>query len=202
MGFVTGEHTLSKNWRICVICNGRYHRTGNRDFKTCSMACKAKYNTLIMTGRPQKREGTMIPCKTCGMQFYVSPGQLVHSRPSRGKSSPRKYCSQKCRYADPDFSAPVRGENNWNWKGGRVKCQGYVYVKSHDHPNKNNQGYVMEHRLVMEKKLGRYLLPNEEVHHINAIKDDNSLDNLEIVVKDRHFGEVRCPHCLKGFKVK
>ncbi len=66
---------------------------------------------------------------------------------------------------------------------------GYIYVRQADHPrSRSNKGLVFEHILVMEKYLGRYLLPNENVHHKNGIKIDNRPENLELWVKGQPNG--------------
>ncbi len=71
------------------------------------------------------------------------------------------------------------GKLSSRWKGGRYKNDaGYILVKKPNHPFCNNLGYVREHRLVVEKYLGRYLKPKETTHHINEIKDDNRIENL------------------------
>lgn len=67
------------------------------------------------------------------------------------------------------------------WRGGRiVDKDGYILVLAHDHPRANRHGYVREHRLVVEKTIGRYLTPDEVVHHRNGVKDDNRPENLEL----------------------
>lgn len=71
------------------------------------------------------------------------------------------------------------GETNPNWNGGRTLSKdGYWYVRVPNHPYCNFGGYVLEHRMVVEARKGRYLLPEEVVHHINRIKTDNRSENL------------------------
>ena len=84
-------------------------------------------------------------------------------------------------------TGPRSGDRHPDWKGGKViDKSGYVLVYCPDHPYARSRGktmkpiYVLEHRLVMEKHLGRYLLPKEVVHHLNGIKHDNRIENLEV----------------------
>jgi len=65
-----------------------------------------------------------------------------------------------------------------NWRGGRrINSQGYVLIYCPDHPFAR-QRCVREHRVVMEKHIGRYLSPSEVVHHIDKNKTNNDIKNL------------------------
>jgi HNH endonuclease len=75
----------------------------------------------------------------------------------------------------------LSGENSPSWKGGKYKSgNGYWLIHKPNHPNCNKDGYIYEHRLVMEKHLGRYLSKTEVVHHIDKNPLNNQIKNLEL----------------------
>ena len=78
---------------------------------------------------------------------------------------------------------------NSNWRGGRTRHKrGYLMVWAPEHPRTGNGSYVFEHVLVMEEILGRLLLPGENVHHRNGVKDDNRPENLELWIRPQPTG--------------
>lgn len=103
-----------------------------------------------------------------------------------------KYC-QLCSLKHMNFNqnSVHWGEDNNNWKGGRkVTKDGYVYVllRGGDpfYPMATQGGYVLEHRLVMAKSLGRLLESFELVHHIDGDRSNNILPNLQLTTAGKH----------------
>lgn len=105
-------------------------------------------------------------CQTCKKNYQVWP---------YNKKS--KYCSHPCYAKSLDLS----GSKNPAWKGGRIKHgNGYWMISV------GNKKHKLEHRLVMEKYLGRKLKKQEKIHHLNGIKTDNRLENLQLMSQSEH----------------
>ncbi len=92
------------------------------------------------------------------------------------------------------IEVPIQG-----WR--TVDKDGYIRVSSPDHPNAwTSSRYVYEHRLVMEKHLGRYLTDEEHVHHKNEVKHDNRIENLEVMIGTEHLRNHGYHRNFKGVK--
>lgn len=92
------------------------------------------------------------------------------------------------------------GKHFLAWKNGNyISPNGYLLVRCVGHPMAKHRGhYVLKHRLVMEKHLGRYLKKKEVVHHKNGNKMDNRLRNLELMTQSQHMKH----HCEERRKTR
>ena len=76
-------------------------------------------------------------------------------------------------------------------------CKGYVLAYAPLHPHAHADGYIMLHTIIMERSIGRYLKENEVVHHKNRNRQDNRIENLELMDKKKHMSMHMKERCLK-----
>lgn len=97
-----------------------------------------------------------------------------------------------------------RGSNSIRWKGGTIVIKGRVYLFMPTHKNARlNKNYVSRARYVLSTHLGRPLSDNEVVHHINGVVDDDRIENLCLLSRNKHTGihaSNRSPIVIKKFR--
>lgn len=187
-------------WATCPFCTqGRWVRVSHVRGSKRSPYCKA--HSPIITGltkrkflqpddvapqwqeyydfsRQEVRQGNLriwTTCPGCNKERWT----VVHAIRQREQSP----------FCQPCWAA-LEGAASHSWAGGRRKSRGYVQIHwdclppdeyRQMAPMVGTLRYVREHRLVMARHLGRPLCPDEIVHHINGIKDDNRLENLRLL---------------------
>lgn len=116
-------------------------------------------------------------CAQCGEVFFTQKSQHGTTCSNR--------CSQKHIPRRGGIGRPISKKRE-----RFINDKGYIKVRAWDHPRASKYGrHVLEHTLVMEKMIGRYLTPEESVHHKNGIRTDNRPDNLELWVSPQRFGQ-------------
>jgi hypothetical protein len=130
----------------------------------------------------------MRTCRSCKEEFSPSSRHLNCPR-CRAVRYNECICGERKAKEAPKCRActDYTGSANGNWKGGVARHKkGYVMRRIDGHPR--GGPYVFEHILVMEDHLGRFLSEGENVHHMNGVKGDNRLENLELWIRPQPAG--------------
>lgn len=170
--------------RKCKQCGERFERLASfmkkRNPRFCSVACA---RSSQIGKRRRANSGIARPackCETCGDEFVGSRGNA------------NRFCCWAC------MVEGRKGDKSANWRGGKtVDTHGYVWVRRPDHPRaKGNGGYIREHHAVVEDSIGRLLQKGESVHHINGVRSDNRLENLQLCSSRHGNGQALvCADC-------
>jgi len=186
--------------KICLYCSKSftpgpgYSKKRAKTAKFCSVSCGNNYRWKYKIGVRTKKMIKKV-CPICSKIFYIWPyqeraGAKTCSRECSGKKFSNDF---KGKFLLGDKNLP-KGQAHFRWKGGPSKYGRYKKYKMPEHPFCDKQGYVIKHRIIMEQHLGRYLKPEEVVHHINGNTFDNRLENLQLFPNASAHLRFHCLH--------
>jgi len=156
---------------------------------------KSDYAQLKSVVKIAKKYGVSKKCILNYMNRFGIPRQRrlvpiaeVRNMAAKGMSAPE--IAEKLAFTPTAISKIGRQANiaitDKFHKGYIITDSGHIAVKVDEHPFSDARGYVRLHRLIMEKHLGRFLRPDELVHHINEKTLDNRIENLQVMTKQDH----------------
>lgn len=117
-------------------------------------------------------------CEICQTKEMI-PSVYLRRKIIKGRLSGSR--CQSCHY---------NKERSTRWKGGKTKAGEYVSILVEStEKGQHKTKYALEHRVIMERLIGRPLYPYENVHHLNGIKTDNRPENLELWVQSQPSGQ-------------
>ena len=143
----------------------------NKISKAIKVSVGAVFNYIKASGRLRsKEEGYALAW------WSKTPGEIERAR-ELGKRHRTKETIEKNAEAHR-----IHGEGH-----RKMGDDGYWKVYFPDHPDSNKEGYIREHRLIMEKSIGRRIQKGEIVHHKNGVKTDNRIENLQLMTAHDHM---------------
>lgn len=142
-----------------------YRKKFDRDPLFCSMPCSSANLKKVADERNRFK------CLQCGVEQdrRRKPGGRIYAQ--------QKFCSRKCKGDHQRDSAWKRFDSG-NVKR-HMKRHGYMWI-SVPSTETGVKSAILEHRYVMSRHIGRDLTADETVHHLNGIRSDNRIENLEL----------------------
>lgn len=139
----------------------------------------------------KNRTGPVVNCEKCGQAFrawrpdrpnrFCSTVCAPHGREAKTPSTKCERCGVLFRRFGGGHAARFCSRDCYRLSGTKKPTtNGYVLVYALGEPGTKPNGQILEHRLVMQKMLGRPLEAYETIHHINGNRADNRIENLQL----------------------
>jgi len=166
----------------CPVCDSKFkpaiHHPNQK--YCCTKCCKRAFTR---TKRGFSLKQLELICVVCDNKFIQK------------RANNTKYCCHKCKKLGVFRQwkgLTIKGPRKHIHGSGHINKNGYRVISKIGHPNSvkgKRSGQIMEHTFVMSEHIGRALVKGETVHHINGIRDDNRIENLELWSHSHPFGQ-------------
>ena len=175
---------------------GKYERKNNMN-KWTGIEKSILYELYVVQEKPMHTIASELNVSIGSVYNYLKKyGIKTRSKEATFTMKGKKLSEERCRRMSEHLkgrviSSETRKKMSESLKHGGIghkkkRNDGYVSIYFPDHPCSSEDGYIMEHVLVMEALIGRHLYDDECVHHINEKRNDNRKENLKLMTKKEH----------------
>lgn len=190
----------------CIICSEKIKLNTNQlqsgKAKYCSHKCEKFLSkgrffkngyVCVKSNHPKNYEGYYyehLLIMENHINRYLEDNEIVHHKDGNRANNQIENLELMTRSEHGKLHLPAKQReqlvNNSNNQGISLE-RGYIRIWRPEHPMARKNGYVFAHRLIMSEHIGRYLTKSEIIHHKNGNRQDNRIENLEILSHKEHI---------------